>query len=167
MPHVSLRILVAASGVLLCAPSTHADSATAVITVSATVKRNCLITTTPLAYGAYDPVGANATAPLDSTATVVLSCTKGTTAAIGLDAGANADGAARRMSNAANGFLQYELYKDTAHSDVWLNAGDGMLQVGAAPSKDPRSFTVYGRIAGAQDVPVGTFSDSVVATVNF
>jgi spore coat protein U-like protein len=30
-----------------------------------------------------------------------------------------------------------------------------------------RSFTAYGRVAGSQDVPAGTFTDTVTATVNF
>ena len=32
---------------------------------------------------------------------------------------------------------------------------------------DQFDFTVYGRIAGNQDVPAGSYSDTVVATVNF
>jgi spore coat protein U-like protein len=171
MQHKHLRILAAVAlsvvGVFAFVAETQADSATAVITVSATVKRNCLITTTPLAYGAYDPVGANATAPLDATGTVSLTCTRGTTASIGLDAGANASGSVRRMTSGGTAYLTYDLYLDTGRTTVWTNATGGMLDVGAAPTKDPRSFTVYGRVPGAQDVPTGTFNDSVVATVNF
>lgn len=144
-----------------------ADSNTAVIAVSATVRKNCLISTTPVAYGSYDPIGANATTPLDASGTVVLTCTKGTAASIGLDSGANAQGPTRRMRNGATAYLTYELYQDNAHTIVWTNNGRGMMSIPAAPSKNPRSFTVHGRVAGAQDVPIGSFNDSVVATVNF
>jgi len=160
-------LALAAATCLLAASDTWADSATAVIAISANVRKNCLISTTAVAYGAYDPVAANATAPLDATGTVVLTCTKGTTASIGLDGGANAQGPTRRMANGTASFLTYELYQDNAHTVIWTNAGSGMLTIPSAPSKEPRSFTVYGRVAGAQDVPVGNFTDSVVATVNF
>ena len=176
-------VTVAVAIGLLTAAGLDADSATAVIQVSANVRKNCLITTTAVAYGAYDPVGSNATAPLDATGTVVLTCTKGTSASIGLDGGANAQGPTRRMSSGAaatgggpgrgggggggTAYLTYELYQDNAHTIVWTDNGNGMLTVPTAPSKDPRSFTVFGRVPGSQDVPVGNFNDSVVATVNF
>jgi spore coat protein U-like protein len=50
---------------------------------------------------------------------------------------------------------------------VWNTSGSGLLSPGAATSKAARSFTVYGRVAGNQDVPAGSYSDAVVATVNF
>ena len=78
----------------------HADSNTAVITVTADVRQNCLISTTSVAYGSYDVVGANATAPLDATGTVVLTCTMCTVASLGLDAGANAAGTNLKVENA-------------------------------------------------------------------
>jgi hypothetical protein len=65
------QVLVAALtslGILAAVPL-HADSATAVIAISANVRKNCLISTTAVAYGAYDPVGTNGTAPLDATGT--------------------------------------------------------------------------------------------------
>src|SRR5215471_14122718 len=93
------RVLLVVACVIVVAPEIHADSATAVIQVSASVRRNCVIATQPLAYGSYDPVGANATSPLDATATIQLTCTKGTTAQIGLDAGANPSGTARRLTD--------------------------------------------------------------------
>lgn len=164
-----LLAAVLATG-LLATSSVDADSATAVIKISATVRKNCLITTTDVAYGSYDPVGANATAPLDATGTVVLTCTKGTTAEISLDGGANGLGSTRRMTNGATGtpeYLTYELYQDNSRATVWNNTDSGKLKPPAAPSKDPRTFTVYGRVPGAQDVPVGSFNDSIVATVNF
>jgi spore coat protein U-like protein len=35
------------------------------------------------------------------------------------------------------------------------------------PSKTARNFTVYGRVPSNQDVAAGSYSDTVVATVNF
>jgi spore coat protein U-like protein len=160
-------LVIAALCALTVVSETHADSATAVIAVSASVRRNCIITTDPLAYGSYDPVGANATSPLDATATIRLTCTKGTSATIGLDNGSNAQGTTRRLANGGIGYLTYELYSDSSHSTVWRNFGSGVVDAGMAPNKNPRPFVVYGRIVGGQDAAVGTYRDSVVATVNF
>ena len=144
-----------------------AATATANLGVSATVTNNCTINTAALAFGSYDPVVANASTDLDGTGTVAVACTKGATATIGLGLGGNASGSTRRMGDGATNFLTYELYQDTGRTTVWSNAGAGLLSPVAAPSKAVRSFTVYGRVTSNQDVPAGSYSDTVVATVNF
>jgi len=143
------------------------QSATATLTVNASVSKNCTITTAPVNFGAYDPVTANATAPLDGTGTVTVTCTKGAVATVGLNPGGNAQGTTRRMSQGAAAYLNYELYKDSTHSTIWGDAADTALDIPAAPNRNPRDFTVYGRVAQAQDATVGSYADTVVATVNF
>ena len=59
------------------------------------------------------------------------------------------------------------MYKDSARTAVWGDAGGALYSAGAAPSKAPRAFTVYGRVPAGQDVPAGSYSDTIVATVNF
>jgi spore coat protein U-like protein len=144
-----------------------AATATANLGVSATVTNNCTISTTALAFGAYDPVVANASTNLDGTGGIVVACTKGASADIGLGLGANMSGTTRRMVSGGTNYLTYELYKDSGYATVWGNAGTAQLNTGAAPSKTARTFTVYGRVASNQDVPAGNYSDTVVATVNF
>jgi spore coat protein U-like protein len=144
-----------------------AASATANLAVSATVTNNCTISTAPLSFGAYDPVVAHASANLDGTGTVNVACTKGTAPTIGLGLGANATGSVRRMNDGGTNYLTYELYKDSTRATVWTNSGAGLLSPVAAPSKAVRSFTVYGRVVSNQDVPAGSYNDTVVATVNF
>jgi len=144
----------------------EAQSATASLTISATVSKNCTITTAPVNFGAYDPIAANATAPLDGIGTITVTCTKGTAARVDLNAGSNAQGAARRMTQGAAAYLNYELYSDAAHSIVWGEATNGM-ELPAAPNRNPRTFNAYGRVAAAQDATVGNYTDTVVATVNF
>ena len=145
---------------------TQAATASANLAVSATVTNNCTISTTPLAFGSYDPVTANATANLDGSGKVTVACTKNASATVGLSTGSNASGSTRRMGDGGSNYLTYELYQDSGRSTVW-NTGAGLLNTGAAPSKAARDFTVYGRITGNQDVPAGSYSDTVVATVNF
>jgi spore coat protein U domain-containing protein, fimbrial subunit CupE1/2/3/6 len=137
------------------------------LAVNAVVVKNCTITTAPVAFGNYDSVAVNATAPLDALGTVTVACTKGAPAKIGLGAGANAQGAARRMVAGATEYLSYELYKDAGHASIWGNTAADALDIPAAPNRNPRTFSIYGRVAPAQDATVGTYVDTVVATVNF
>jgi spore coat protein U-like protein len=137
------------------------------LTVSATVTKNCTITTAPVAFGNYDSVNANATAPLDGIGTVTVKCTKGAAAKVGLDVGAHSQGATRRMGQGATDYLTYELYKDTGRASIWGNTVDTALDVPVATTQTPRNFTVYGRVLQAQDAAVGNYTDTVLATVNF
>jgi spore coat protein U-like protein len=160
---VSARALVVIG---LTASWASAQSATANLGVSATVVNNCTISTTAVAFGNYDPVVANALVALDGTGTVTVACTKGAATTIGLGLGQNASGAIRRMTDGTD-FLTYELYNEGTRTTVWTDAGPGLLTPAAAPSRAPRNFTVYGRVAGGQDVQSGPYADTVVATVNF
>jgi len=144
-----------------------AQNAATNLTVSATVSKNCTITTAPVAFGSYDSVATNAAAPLDAVGTITVKCTKGAVAKVGLGPGANAQGATRRMVGATAEHLTYELYKDTARASIWGNTPTDGLDIPAAPSQTPRNFTVYGRVAQAQEAAVGNYTDTVVATVNF
>jgi spore coat protein U-like protein len=166
-----LGMAAAVSGMALVAASfgdtASAATATANLGVSATVTNNCTISTAALAFGSYDPVVAHASTNLDGTGTVTVACTKGATSTIGLGLGSNASGSTRRMSDGGTNFLTYELYQDSGRTTVWGNAGAGLYNPGAAPSKTARNFTVYGRVVSNQDVPAGSYNDTVVATVNF
>ncbi|HUM14049.1 MAG TPA: spore coat protein U domain-containing protein, partial [Candidatus Nitrosotalea sp.] len=64
----SARIALVFGGLVLgMAAPAFAQTATANLGVSATVAKNCSISTTPVAFGAYDPIVTNATNPLDGT----------------------------------------------------------------------------------------------------
>jgi spore coat protein U-like protein len=165
-----LGVAAAVSGMALVAgfgSTVSAATATANLGVSATVTNNCTISTAALAFGSYDPVVANASTDLDGTGVVTVACTKGMTATIGLGLGANASGAVRRMKDAGTNYLTYELYQDAGYATVWGDALAGLLSPVAAPSKAARDFTVYGRVTSNQDIPAGSYNDTVVATVNF
>ena len=159
-------LALAAVMVLAASPDAYAQTAAANLNVSANVANKCTIATTPLAFGAYDPVADNLVLPLDRTGTVIIRCTKGSTANIGLDLGDNALAGARRMTDGTN-HLTYEVYSDVNRTQVWGNAAPGWFTPPPAPSAAARSFTVYGRVFPAQDVPSGNYADIVEATVNF
>jgi len=144
-----------------------AASSSANLSVTASVAANCTITTAPVAFGAYDPVGANAAADLLSTGTVTVACTKGTPATVDLGQGLNLSGGSRRMASASD-FMNYALYKDAARTQVWGSTMAGGSTVAyLAASKNTFGITVFGTVPQAQDVTVGAYADTVLATINY
>jgi spore coat protein U-like protein len=165
--HRGARMALMVGGIALgMAAHASAQSATSGFVVATAVATNCSITTTPVAFGTYDPVAANVTAPLDGTGTVVVTCTRGAGTRIDLGLGAAASGTTRRMAGAGE-FLTYELYQNTGRTTVWGAGAAAGLTITQAPSKAPRTFTVFGRVPAGQDVSAGSYSDTVVATINF
>ncbi|HTK29299.1 MAG TPA: spore coat U domain-containing protein [Vicinamibacterales bacterium] len=156
-----------AACVLAAATAVEAGSASTSLALSASVASNCTIASSAVSFGTYDPVVGNVSSNLDGTGSVTVACTKGATATIALNLGANASGSTRRLGDGSGNFLTYEIYQDSSRVTVWSNSGGGLLTPAAAPSAAPRSFTAYGRVASGQDVPPGSYTDSVTATVNF
>ena len=155
-------------GTVLLATPMFAATKVADLAVSATVVANCTITTTPLDFGNYDPVGVNATADkAEATAGVVsVACTKGSTGLrIDLANGSNFSGT-RRMAGGGD-FLGYALYKDAAHATAWGSGAVLGLGLANAPSKAARTYSVYGLVPQNQDATVASYTDTVVATINF
>lgn len=138
-------------------------SASGTLGVNVVVNKNCVISTTPLAFGVYDPIIANSSSPLDATGTVTITCTKGAATTIGMG---TSGGAAREMSSGA-ATMSYEIYRDASRTSIWAGSAPGLLDSGIAPDRNPRTFNVNGRIPGGQDLPSGGYSGTIVATVNF
>ena len=137
------------------------------ITMTAVVPAECTVSATSLNFGAYDPVAANAATPLDSTGTVSVFCTTGTLATVALDLGTHASGSTRRMLAGVANFLNYEVYKDAARSVIWNSVN---TDSGTSTSKTVAingGFIAYGRIASGQDVTMGSYSDTLLVTVNY
>jgi spore coat protein U-like protein len=152
-----------ACAIALVASPALAATATNSLSVSATVAKNCTLGAGTIAFGNYDPVGANVAAPLNQAGSFTVTCTKGVAYTVSLGLGNNASGSTRRMTNGTD-FLTYELYLDAARTTVWDAAN---VAAGSAPNISPITLTVYGQVAAGQNVGVGSYSDTVVSTVNF
>jgi len=83
-----------------------------------------------------------------------------------MDDGLNSPGRPRRMRQSDRDFLDYDIYKDAARAQVW-GTGLNDMDISAAPSRNPRTFTAYGRVPGGQDANLGNYSDTVLVTVIF
>lgn len=138
-------------------------TANANLSVSALVISTCTVTAGVLAFGNYDPTSAS---NLDQNATFAVACTKGTGATVGLDLGQNATGSTRRLVNGID-YLTYELYKESARTNVWGDSGSALVTLSPALAITAQTLTVYGRITPGQSVSTGLFLDTVVITVTF
>jgi spore coat protein U-like protein len=169
--------LVAPVLALLASVPALAQTATTNVSVTASIANTCTITNTAVALGVYDPVVTNAATPLDGSGSVTITCTRGAVTSISLGLGTHATGTQRRMSDGVPDFMNYELYQPPsttpatacsyAGPTVWGTAGANLFVPAAAPSTAARSYNICGRIAGGQDLPSGSYTDLVVATVNF
>lgn len=143
-------------------------SSSVTFTVTAVVQAECTVSTVPVAFGNYDPVVANAVAPLDASGTINVYCTPGTAATVSLGNGLNFAAGSRRMAGPPTSFLNYQLYRNPARTLLWSTTPNTVT--GTSASKlTPISggMIVYGRIPAAQDPLVGAYADTVQATVNY
>jgi spore coat protein U-like protein len=176
---VLASMLGVGAAMLSSAPAHAASPATANLAVTASVAANCTISTTAVAFGAYDPVVTNASTALNGNGTVTIACTKGSAPNVTMDLGANPSGSQRKMLITGGGVdtLNYELYHPSTTttpstcsfpgSSVWGTAGAAIFTPAAPTSKTARAFAVCGTVASGQDVSVGSYQDTIVATVNF
>ena len=172
MKMTKLFLLLASIGVLAISSdrAASAGSAPANLSVKATVVANCSISTTPVSFVGYDPLGLNATAPLNAQGAVIIACTKGATTHIGLDTGANPGGSTGRqmVGGSPVSQLPYSLFKTSPGVGPWGNTDPTWLATPAPSNMSPISYPIYGQIPAAQNVSPGTdYADTVVATVNF
>lgn len=163
---------------LLGGAAAYAGVGTSSFTARASVHTNCTILTTPVAFGAYDPIGVHRSANLNATGSITVACVKGTAPTIALDLGSNAAGSTRRMNDVPSGdFLSYELYQPPSNAPgtscsfpgitVWGTAGTNLFTASSALSKVARTYNVCGSVPAGQNPSIGTYSDTVLATVNF
>lgn len=159
----NVRVIAVCAGLLGAAPLCVAATVTVPFLVSATVVRGCVIATTNLAFGSYPAVAVGPS--LLATSTIRITCQLGDTYTIGLDDGANRSGSQRRMArtSAPVSYLNYDVFKDAARSQPWGDTGG--TRVSAIGTGGVQSYTVFGRLPGAQLVPAGAYVDTVTVTV--
>ena len=170
----ALTAAVIFASAVLTAEAT-AGTTTNNLLVTATVANSCAINSaTALAFGTYDPVGANsASVGTDLTANnglLTITCTRSASTTITLGQGINpangsTDTAPLRQMKLGNYVLAYTLYQDAGHTSDWGNTLGTAVQ--RIASGGPDSITVYGVVPRGQSVPAGSYTDIVVVTVTF
>jgi spore coat protein U-like protein len=121
--------------------------------------------------------GAYANSAKTTTSTIKVTCVAADDpATLALDDGANWDAGSgapqdRRMKYAGDDdhFLTYKLYVTNGSGACW--GGSNVCATAHAEdvtqNASQQTFTVWGALAGSQGLYVGSYADSVAATVNF
>jgi len=124
------------------------------------------ISVSGVAFGLYDPVGANATVHLDAAGTISYDCIAGARPVIiSLSRGGSGSYAPRAMRSGAS-TLAYNLYQDAARTVVWGDGTGGSSSV-TGPQGANRTLSIYGRVFAGQSPAVGAYSDAIVVTFDF
>lgn len=139
-----------------------AATATGTLTVTATVANTCIIGDATLAFGSYEPVVTNASANLDGSTKVSITCTKGANAKI-YSTTAIDD---RKITNSTDE-LSYILYTDSNRSTaLGINDTADTIDVTNATGQ-AQDIDLYGRIAGGQNVSAGNYSGTANLTISY
>ena len=128
--------------------------------VSAEVTDACTISAAPMSFGNYN------FAVVRAQSEITVKCTNGTAYEIDLDqgTGSGATVTTRKMTGPAGNTLNYFLYSDSQETYNW---GEDTTGPGGQGSGVNQTFPVYGVIPADQASPVGNYSDTVTATVDF
>ena len=135
-------------------------------TVQAVINSSCNVSATTLNFGTYDPTSATA---LDGTSTVSVFCTSGTPYAAALNVGSGGGSFTTRTIANGGSTLNYNLFRDSARSQVWGDGSGSTFTVSGTGSGllTANNLVVYGEIAIAQDKPPGTYTSTVTVTVTY
>jgi len=128
---------------------------------------NCTISTVGVVFGSYNVFSATV---LTSTGSVTIRCTgvgSGTDpVSVSLGKGNAPSFQPRQMFRGIEP-LNYNLYLDAGGTQIWGDGTGGTQQFAAVSNNNPVTITIFGRIPAGQDVTVGSYSDTIIATINF
>lgn len=82
-----------------------------------------------------------------------------------LDGGSSGSTSARRLANGSGGQLGYGIFRDSARTQPFGQGTNSRLITLTAPGSG--NVSVYGRIPAGQSVAAGTYTDTVVITLDF
>jgi spore coat protein U-like protein len=137
------------------------------VATTATAQSCSITAVSGVSFGSYDALN---TSPLDQTGSITYECNilYVGTVTVDLSTGGSGTYSSRQMHKGADS-LQYNLYLDATHLLILGNGTGGTSLFGpVVPLLGiPNTLTIYGRIPAHQSSPVGAYTDTVVATINF
>ena len=158
--------LIAVAGTALISGAANAAQVSDNMTVTADITGTCTLSSAAtLAFGTNTSTGSN----IDAQQDISVNCTNGVDYTIGMNNGANALGLVRRMASGAN-FMTYDVYTAATRAGAESVAAVGT----AAPANfigtgtgAGQTITVFGRIPSQSTPPVGTYTDTLVVTLQY
>lgn len=149
-----------ARGDVACSSATNTVS-TSNFTVSASVVSNCSVAAQDLDFGSVPTLLSS----VDGSGTINVTCTSGATYSVGLSNGNNFSLTRRMREGVSTKYVSYELYRDATRLLRWGSGlGNEVTGTGAGSSQP---LTVYGRVPLQPTAEVGSYTDTIVATVTF
>lgn len=155
---VTTVVLAAGTGISAQAVSPQ----TAIMALSTQVVANCTISAADLSVSGYDTIVAHKNADFDNQSSLTVACTKDTSAEVTFNEGGNTS---RKLKDLSGNLLDYELYTDQAGGAVW--GSDKLSGKTIVGTGEDQIVPVYMRVSQGQNVPAGTYTDSVTATITF
>lgn len=125
----------------------------------------CTLSATAVAFGTYDVFQAS---PTDSTGTITYRCGNNDhDIRIAISTGTSGTFVNRTLKSGGENLL-YNLYSG-GFTQVWGDGSDGTTTyfLHNPPNNKDVVLTVYGRIAAGQDVAIGSYTDTVVVTLEY
>lgn len=147
-----------------CTNGSGSATRTTYFTTSATVSNSCTasVSATDLDFGSVSALDL----VHDGTSTITLQCPPNTNWKLGLNDGANAVGAQRRMAGSGNDYINYELYRDAGRTQRWGNDAVGGTDTVNGKGASG-TLTVYGRVPVQAPVSPGSYNDTVIVTLTY
>jgi len=134
--------------------------------LSLPVKAACMIASiNGVGFGQYDVF--TSLSNTSGVGSLTVNCNGGgsSTFVTSLSTGQSNSYSTRIMKSGANS-LTYNLYTSAARTVVWGN-GTGGSYVISTPRSNNATLSIFGEISAQQDSGVGTYTDSITATVSF
>ena len=120
-----------------------------------------------VSFGSYDVF---ASSPVDAAGSISFSCTGvGASDTIVIELSRGNAGAWSRTLLHGSDALGYNLFLDAARQTIWGDGTSGTSHYGPVTPASGVTITVpvYGRSSAGQNVPIGSYGDTVVATILF
>ena len=153
--------LLLAVFVALVAPA-RAATLTSTLAVRVVVQPACTISGATIDFGTYT---SGQTTALNGFAQIAYNSCPAAQLRFQLDGGANGTSTARKLANGSGGLLNYGLYRDSGRTQ---NFGQGAEARSVTPATSGTgTVPVYGMIPAGQSVAAGTYTDTVVITMDF
>jgi len=162
MTPVARSAFVAAALLASAAGPVIAGSATSTLGVRVVVQPSCSVSGATLDFGSYTSGQAG---DLGGFTQIAYShCAPGQLR-FQLDGGSSGSTTARKLGNGSGGQLNYGIFRDSARAQNFGQGTDArLLTVDVSGSGN---VSVYGKIPGGQVAAAGTYTDTVVITMDF
>lgn len=147
---------------LLQASPAGAGTLTSTLAVRVVVQPACTVSGATLDFGSYT---SGQTTDLNGFTQIAYSNCPAGQLRFQLDGGGSGSSTARRLSNGSGGLLGYGVYRDSARTQVFGQGANSRLVT--LPAAGSGNVSVYGKIPAGQSIAAGTYTDTVVITLDF